>query len=143
MWERPAGAEGTRGVAALQWAIAVRDGFPEHFRAWHVGLYEARFTDAADVDDPGVLRRVAAAAGLDPDRVADVVASGVPMDTLAREHQEAVKRWAVFGVPTFVAGDEAVFVRLMDRHRLDDVERVLSLLSWTRLNEFKRTRIPR
>ncbi len=143
VWERPAGAEGTRGVRALQWAIAVRDEFPEHFRAWHVGCYEARFGDAADVDDPEVLRRVAAAAGLDPERVEDVVASGVPMDTLAREHQESVKRWAVFGVPTFIAGDEAVFVRLMERHRRDDIEHVLSLLPQTRFNEFKRTRVPR
>jgi hypothetical protein len=31
----------------------------------------------------------------------------------------------------------------MERGRVDDLERVLDLLPWSRLNEFKRTRIPR
>jgi hypothetical protein len=56
---------------------------------------------------------------------------------------EAVERWAVFGVPTFCEGDEAVFIRFMERGRGDDVQRALDLLEWTRLNEFKRTRVPR
>jgi hypothetical protein len=54
-----------------------------------------------------------------------------------------VERHAVFGVPTFVEGDEAVFVRLMERGRVDDLERALDLIPWTGLNEFKRTRISR
>lgn len=65
------------------------------------------------------------------------------MKTLAVEHQEVVDRWAVFGVPTFIDGDEAVFVRLMQRHHVADVDAVLDMLAWTRLNEFKRTTIPR
>jgi hypothetical protein len=36
-----------------------------------------------------------------------------------------------------------VFVRFMERGRVDDLERMLDLLQWTRLNEFKRTRISR
>jgi hypothetical protein len=59
------------------------------------------------------------------------------------EHTEAVERWRVFGVPTFIEGDEAVFVRLMERGNVDDLEQVLALLQATRLNEFKRTSIPR
>jgi len=31
----------------------------------------------------------------------------------------------------------------MDRGRVDDLERMVGLLDWTRLNEFKRTRLPR
>jgi hypothetical protein len=31
----------------------------------------------------------------------------------------------------------------MDRNRVDDLERVLDLLEFSRLNEFKRPRIPR
>ena len=49
----------------------------------------------------------------------------------------------MFGVPTYIEGEEAVFVRFMERGRVDDLERALDLLQWTRLNEFKRTRIPR
>jgi hypothetical protein len=36
-----------------------------------------------------------------------------------------------------------VFVRFMERHRRDDLERVVDMLGWANLNEFKRTRIPR
>ena len=62
--------------------------------------------------------------------------------TLAAEHTEAVKQWAMFGVPTFVVGDRAVFVRLMERDRPEDIDQVLDLFAFERLNEFKYTRDP-
>ena len=95
------------------------------------------------VDDEQVLAHAVASVGLDAGAVEAEVWSGRPLATLAAEHTEAVDRWAVFGVPTFVEDDEAVFVRFMERGRVDDLEHVLELLSWTRLNEFKRTRIGR
>ena len=49
----------------------------------------------------------------------------------------------MFGVPTFIEGEEAVFIRFMERGRVDDLEHALELLQWSRLNEFKRTRIAR
>ena len=143
VWDREPGTGGTRGVVALQWGIAVRDAFPEKFPVFHVELFDRRHSGAADVDDVAVLRGVAEAAGVDANAVAAFVASGAPMKTLAVEHQEVVDRWAVFGVPTFIDGDEAVFVRLMQRHHVADVDAVLDMLAWTRLNEFKRTTIPR
>jgi DSBA-like thioredoxin domain len=142
-WDRPPGAEHTRGIVAHQWALAVRDGFPERFPEFHLALYAARFDQGGDVDDPAVLVAVARQVGVDADEVAAVVAGGGPRRTLATIHEEAVARWGVFGVPTFIAGDHAVFVRLMERHRGDDVHRVVDMLTWDRLNEFKRTRVPR
>jgi len=142
-WDRPPGAEMTRGVRALQWSVVVRDRFPEAFRRFHVGLFSARHDEAADVDDPGVLEEACRAASVDPALVAGAVAEGTGRRVLAEEHTEAVERWAVFGVPTIVAADDAVFVRLMERHARRDLERVLDMLHWTDLNEFKRTRIPR
>ena len=59
------------------------------------------------------------------------------------EHTEQVERFNAFGVPTFIEGDDAVFIRFMERNRAGDLERALELLDWTRLNEFKRTQIPR
>jgi predicted DsbA family dithiol-disulfide isomerase len=143
VWDRPPGAPGTRGVTALQWGVAVRDHFPERFAGFHVALFDARHGGAADVDDASVLDEIATSAGLDPGAVAAAVAGGGPLETLSAEHREAVGRWSVFGVPTFIAGDEAVFVRLMERHNVADVRAVLDMLEWTRLNEFKRTTIPR
>ncbi len=51
-------------------------------------------------------------------------------------------QWGVFGVPTFIEDEHAVFVRLMERGRVEDVDRVLSLLPEGSLNEFKRTVVP-
>ena len=31
----------------------------------------------------------------------------------------------------------------MEKGRVDDLERALELVAWTRLNEFKRSRVPR
>ncbi|MGH9299820.1 MAG: protein-disulfide isomerase, partial [Acidimicrobiales bacterium] len=56
----------------------------------------------------------------------------------------------VFGVPTFISGDQAVFVRLMNRPdgdaelALRTIEGVLSLMeTMPELNEYKHTSIPR
>ncbi len=142
-WDRPPGDKYTSGVLALQWGLAVRDNFPEGFPAFHLGAFAARHDEARNIRDDSVLRDVAGSAGLDADEVARIVAGGKPRATLIAEHTEAVERWSVFGVPTFIEGDEAVFVRLMERGSVDDLEQVLSLLQATRLNEFKRTTIAR
>ena len=59
-----------------------------------------------------------------------------------------MSRLDVFGVPTFIVGDHAVFVRLMARPEGDadaaraTVERVLGLITdHPDLNEFKHTRL--
>ena len=142
VWERGPEAWGT-GVLALLYGIAVRDTFPERFLDFHVEAFAARHDHGLKLGHEDVLRDVASKVGLDPDAVAAEVHSGRPLKTLAAEHTEAVERWATFGVPTFAEGDEAVFIRFMERGRVDDLERALDLLGWTRFNEFKRTRIPR
>ncbi len=142
VWERPLDDAG-RGVRALVWGIAVRDAFPDQFLDFHISLYRARFDESEQFNEEGVLRGVATKVGLDADAVAAEVASGRPAKTLEAEHSEAVERYAAFGVPTIVDGEEAVFVRLMERGNIDDLEQALGLVGDTRLNEFKRTRIPR
>ena len=55
----------------------------------------------------------------------------------------------MWGVPTFIVDDQAAFVRFMNRPDGDGevarrtVERVVDLLGWPELNEFKHTSIPR
>jgi len=142
VWERPLDDAG-RGVRALLWGIAVRDAFPDQFLDFHISLYRARFDESEQFNEEGVLRGVATKVSLDADAVAAEVASGRPAKTLEAEHSEAVERYAAFGVPTIVDGEEAVFVRLMERGNIDDLEQALGLVGDTRLNEFKRTRIPR
>ena len=142
VWDDPDGANGP-GVQALLWSLAVRDAQPERFLAFHVALFSARHDAGSDLTEVDVLRAVADGVGVDTAQIEEVVASGSPMDNLRTEHSWLVEEFDVFGVPTFIAGDEAVFVRLMERHRRDDLERVLALVNQPNINEFKRTRIPR
>lgn len=142
VWERPPAERGS-GVLALEWGLAVRDAFPDEFFDFHVATFGARHDKGLKLADEQVLRDTAVSVGLDPDDVAAEVASGRPLATLAAEHAAAVRSHQMFGVPTFVDDGRAVFVRLMERNRVDDVERVLDLLEFTRLNELKHTTIPR
>ena len=143
VWDRPQGAEGTRGVLALQWGLAVRDRWRDRFPDFHLALFAARHERGVDIGDPAVLGDVAAGLGLPGAEISAEVDSGSPLDALRREHQGLVSQREVFGVPTLIVGDEAVFVRSMERHRPDEIDRLLELIAWTNLNEFKRTRIPR
>jgi hypothetical protein len=141
-WELGLDELGT-GVLALLWSIAVRDNYPDLFLEFHVSLFNARHDYGSDINDESVIASVVEAAGLDPVKIRDRVASGVPARKLGAEHSGATEDYAVFGVPTFMQGDEAVFVRFMERHEMQDLERVLEMLKWTNLNEFKRTSIDR
>jgi hypothetical protein len=143
VWERGLDEPGVSGVRALLWGLAVRDAFPDHFLDFHIGVFRARHDEGKKIAEESVLRQVAENVGLDPEAVAEEVASGRPLKALEAEHTEAVDHWAVFGVPTLIEGDEAVFVRIMERGNVDDWVQALGLVGSTRLNEFKRTKIPR
>jgi hypothetical protein len=143
VWERDLEEAGVGGVRALLWGIAVRDVFPEQFLDFHAAVFRARHDEGQKIAEEPVLRRVAESVGLDADAVAGEVGSGRPAKSLEAEHTEAVDRYAVFGVPTVIEGDEAVFVRIMERGNVDDWAQALDLVGSTRLNEFKRTKIPR
>ena len=144
VWQRSLDEpHGMGGVRALLWGIAVRDAFPDRFFDFHIAAFRARHDEGKKIAEEAVLRGVAESVGLDPDAVAEEVASGRPLKALEAEHTEAVDRWAVFGVPTIIEGDEAVFVRIMERGNVDDFAQGLGLVDSTCLNEFKRTRIPR
>ncbi len=142
VWRVALDADMGSGVRALLWSLAVRDRFPDSFARFHVSMFAARHDQALDVGDEHVIRNVAAGVGLDVDAVAAVVATGVSQRMLESEHTALVDDYDVFGVPTFITDDEAVFVRVMDRHNVVDVTRIVDMLTWTNLNEFKRTRIP-
>ena len=142
VWERQPGEWGT-GTLALLYGIAVRDAFPDAFLDAHVALFAQRHDHGLKLGHEDVLQEAIEKAGLDVAAVKDEVWSGRPLATLAKEHTELVDTYAVFGVPTFITDDDAVFVRYMERGRADDLLRTLDLLEWNRLNEFKRTRVPR
>lgn len=89
-------------------------------------------------------------AGVDADAVLAEVDDGWPAKVIREEHERCVQDFDVFGVPTFLVGEHAVFARLMDRSGGDgalartQIERALDLIrDHPELNEFKHTRIAR
>ncbi len=146
VWSRP---EVDSGLLALQASVAVRDTQPEHFLDVHHALFEHRHVAAGQLRERDELTSVLAAAGADVDAVWAEVDSGRPLATVEKEHTGFVESHSVWGVPTFVVDDAAVFVRLLELPNGDEqlavttVERVLDQIAWPNLNEFKHTSIPR
>lgn len=145
-WDR----EQDSGLLALELAVSIRDTQPDSFLAAHRALFSARHVTGLSLRDGEALAPVVASCGVDVDAAFAEVATGRPLETVRREHRWSVSEHEVWGVPTFIAGGRAAFVRLMDRPAqgavpaVDAVERVLGLLEgWPALNEFKHTRLPR
>ena len=67
---------------------------------------------------------------------------------MKEEHTKFVRSHSVWGTPTFIMGDKAVFVRLLDHSHgdaataRDTVDRIISDIEWPILNEFKHTSVP-
>ena len=137
-------------LLALEVAVVVRDRLPEHFLAVHRALFDARHVDGADLRDREVVAAVLDGAGVDADAVLAEVDAGWPAKVVRPEHERCVDQLDVFGVPTFIVGDDAVFARLMNRSdgdgalARDTIDRVLALIGdHPELNEFKHTRLSR
>ncbi|ONI81675.1 protein-disulfide isomerase [Actinosynnema sp. ALI-1.44] len=149
VWERP---EDDRGILALQVGVVVRDEYPDQFPAVHRALFEARHDRGLHLEDRAVVEKILTAHDVAAREVFERVDSRAPLETVRAEHEGFVASHKVWGVPTFIAGDQAVFVRLMNRAQpgadpevsIKAVERVVDLLTnWTDLNEFKHTSVPR
>jgi hypothetical protein len=144
-WEDPTQQADLLSLAA---GVVVRDRHPDQFLAVHRSLFTARHDEAGDLRDRDVVRQALARAGADADAVLAEVDAGWPAKQIRTEHEDMVGRLDVFGVPTFIVGDSAVFVRLMARPNGDGelavatIERVLGLITdHPEINEFKHTRL--
>ncbi len=137
-------------LLALAAAIAVRDRFSDHFLDVHRTFFAARHAEGADLRDRDVVATLLTRAGVDAHAVLAEVDAGWPAEVIRTEHERCVAELEVFGVPTFVVDDDAVFARLMTRPDGDGdmarvtIDRVLSLIGeHPELNEFKHTRVGR
>ncbi len=147
VWEEP---DRHPGLAANLAGVVVRERFPKEFPAAHAALFAARHDQALDLRDRSVVAKALDSVGLDGAGILSEVDAGWPLEVLAAEHTRASEDAKVFGVPTFLSGDHAVFVRLMHRPMGDvalatsTIERVLDLMDgWPELNEFKHTTVLR
>ena len=138
------------GLLALQAGVVVQDKFPDRFLDVHEALFALRHDHGGQLRDEGEVRAVLEAQDVDADVVFEQIAGGAPIAAVQTAHESVARGQKVWGVPTFIVDDQAVFVRLMDRAGADPapsiaaVDRILDLLTgWPELNEFKHTSIPR
>ena len=147
VWDDPAKASDLLSLAA---GVVVRDQYAPQFLDAHVALFAARHDEGLDLRVPEVVAGVLDGVGLPGDKVVAEAASGDALAEVRRAHERAVGELEVFGVPTFIVDDRAVFVRLMSRPHGDvalarrTIEGVLELLdTMPDLNEFKHTTLSR
>lgn len=135
------------GLHALQVGTAARDHFADRFPDVHRALFEARHRHGRRIDQPAVVAEVLTELGIDVSDLMAHVDDGTALATVRAEHEQAIEVHDVWGVPTFILGDDAAFVRLM--HGAGDdptasrltIERLLALIGgWPDLNELKHTR---
>jgi 2-hydroxychromene-2-carboxylate isomerase len=146
-WDDPAKVADLTALAA---GVVVRDEYPEQFGAVHLALFTARHDQGLDLRSAEVVSGVLDSAGVPGAKVLARVESGDPIDEIERAYLQAEGKWSVFGVPTFVVDDRAVFVRLMSRPHGDaalarrTIEGVVDLMDdQPALNEFKFTTLSR
>lgn len=146
VWDDPARAA---DLVALEVGVVVRDRYPDHFPQAHRELFAARHDRGGDLRDRAVLADALGRAGIeDPEPIFGEVVKGWPRSEVRKAHELAASESSVFGVPTFIAGDEAAFVRIMVRPEgngelaVRTVEQIVqTLVGNVDLNEFKRTTV--
>ena len=145
IWERP---DDDSGLLALQIAISLRDNQPAAFLGFHHDLFNHRHNGGGSLRDREVLRGFISRNGGDAEAAFADVATGRPLAVVKDEHTRYVSSHQVWGTPTFVMDDKAVFVRLLDHAHGDaavarcTVERIIDDIRWPVLNEFKHTSVP-
>ena len=106
------------GVLALLYGIAVRDAFPDQFVDAHLALFAARHDKGLKLGHEDVLRDAVTSAGLDADAVAEEVASGRPLETLADGAHRSRRRAGASGASRRSSrATKRRFVRFMERGR--------------------------
>jgi protein-disulfide isomerase len=145
VWDDPDKAQ---DLLALGAGVVVRDQYPELFLDAHIALFSARHDEGLDLRQPDVVASVLERVGVPGEKVVAEAATAAVTDDIRRAHEHAAGQLDVFGVPTFIVGDDAVFVRLMSRPAGDvalatrTVQGVLDLFeTMPDLNEFKYTKL--
>ncbi len=144
VWDNP---ERDSEHLALFASISVRDQQPEFFPSVHEGLFRARHHQSLRLNTWEEMVPVLEVAGVDVDAVTSDVATRRPAQVLAAA-QRRFEQVDTFGVPTFLIGNDATFVRYMTEPVSDDnsAQIITSLVTLMAnqgdLNEFKHTRLP-
>ncbi|MEY3656455.1 MAG: hypothetical protein RL114_813 [Actinomycetota bacterium] len=145
MWDNP---ERDSGLLTLQLAISLRDQQSHALLDFHQAMFNYRHVNGGNLNDRAKITAIIESAGGDAAQAFADVESGRTLDVVREEHTKYVNSHQVWGTPTFVVDDKAVFVRLLDHAHGDaavakrTVDRILDDIDWPILNEFKHTSIP-
>ena len=145
IWHRP---EEDSGLFALQLSISLRDQQPQAFLNFHQSMFNHRHMGGGSLKDRATLTRILTESGADAEAAFADVESGRPLAVIEEEHTKYVRSHQVWGTPTFIVDNKAVFVRLLDYAHGDSVaatttiNRILDDIDWPILNEFKHTSVP-
>lgn len=113
VWNAPPGVH-VRGRQAFAAAEAARRQGEDVFLRFHRALLDLRHVGGVHADSPQAIEEAATLAGLDHDRLLGDMGDPQILAALARDHQEAVERWQIFGTPSFVfEPDRVAYVRVM------------------------------
>jgi predicted DsbA family dithiol-disulfide isomerase len=103
VWDQP-DTYSSKSLVALRAGEAARRQGAEAFERFHLDLLTARHggNGRISLDQIDPLLAVAGGAGLDAGRLRQDMADPALLDSIARDHTDAVERLGVFGTPTFV-----------------------------------------
>jgi hypothetical protein len=144
VWDDP---EHDPDLLALAVSVSVRDQQPDQFLAAHEALFRARHEQAVRLVTFEEIERVLAPVGVDVAMVKRDLATRRPHQVIGEKFKkyESVE---AFGVPNFVVGNDATFVRYMSPPTDDPkasialIESLVTLMTrQPELNEFKHTRL--
>lgn len=145
VWDDPSRDEEHLALAV---STSIRDLQPDYFLDAHEALFRARHERAIRLVSMKEIEGVLRPTGVDLDLIVSDVASRRPHEVIGECFRE-FERYEAFGVPTFVVGDDATFVRYMTTPNdvpQDSVTVIDSLLqlmtAQSALNEFKHTKVP-
>lgn len=148
VWDRP-NALRQSGLLALAVGVTVQRLAPERFLAAHLELFALRHDLGRDLRDTDELGAALERAEVEPTAILEA-AHREGIAEVARTHQRMAGGHQVWGVPTFIGSERAVFVRVLDRPDGDvtlatrRIERVIELLEGEpELHEFKQVDLPK
>jgi protein-disulfide isomerase-like protein with CxxC motif len=144
VWDDPTVDDALLSLAV---SVSVRDEQPEYFLAVHEALFRARHEQAIRLVTLEEIQGVVAPLGVDMPKVSADLASRRPHRVIGESFRE-MERYEAFGVPTFVVGADATFVRYMKPPTSDKeasitvIQSLVDLMATQpELNEFKHTRV--
>lgn len=149
-WDNPKKRMNTMSLCL---ALLLKSEYPESFWDLHLAIFNARHELGKNISDPEVLAEVLVKGGIPGDYAQGLVLnaqSANALETLRKTHGTLANDFLVFGNPTFIIGESAVFLRMMERPQSDAaysiqlIEKILDTIILTpEINELKHTRLPR